>query len=250
MPLKSDLSEEAIWGPQNILITLAILLCYYHNYPFAPNVLIRNSPLAPRGVKRTLVGGMLKLGKGILQLLPYALWSGKYKRKGGRSQCFWKMKLSHSTSSVFLWHLCHSKYGYTPFSFLYLHIFLTHLRPSSRCSIFSILLTISCCLLLSHFHLTPLFTVTSHPCLFLLSLPASTSFAFSLPPHLQKQRAFSISAPLLQINDLICRNKQVSSTSALFTSPLQLLILQQHASERVEGKKREECWQICNDKYI
>lgn len=80
MPLKSDLSEEAIWGPQNILITLAILLCYYHNYPFAPDVLIRNSPLAPRGVKRTWVEGMLKLGKGISQLLPYALRSGKYKR--------------------------------------------------------------------------------------------------------------------------------------------------------------------------
>lgn len=80
MPLKSDLSEEAIWGPQNILITLAILLCYYHNYPFAPDVLIRNSPLAPRGVKPTWVGGMLKLGKGTSQLLPYALWSGKYRR--------------------------------------------------------------------------------------------------------------------------------------------------------------------------
>lgn len=88
MPLKSDLSEEAIWGPQNILITLAILLCYYHNYPFAPDVLIRNSPLGPRGVKGTWVGGMLKLGEGISQLLPYALWSGKYKREGGRSECY------------------------------------------------------------------------------------------------------------------------------------------------------------------
>lgn len=77
MPLKFDLSEEAIWGPQNILITPAILLCYYHNYPFAPDVLIRNSPLAPGGVKRTRVGGVLKLGEGISQLLPYALWSGK-----------------------------------------------------------------------------------------------------------------------------------------------------------------------------
>ena len=41
--LKSDQSTEAIWGPQNVLITLPILFCYYHNYPFAPNVLIRNS---------------------------------------------------------------------------------------------------------------------------------------------------------------------------------------------------------------
>lgn len=50
MLLKSDHFEEAIWGPQNVLITLAILLCYYHNYPFAPDVLIRNSTLGPSGL--------------------------------------------------------------------------------------------------------------------------------------------------------------------------------------------------------
>lgn len=122
MPLKSDLSEEAIWGPQNILISLAILLCYYHNYPFAPDVLIRNSPLAPRGVKRTWVGGMLKLGKGISQLLPYALWSSKYKREGGRSRCYWKMKLYHPTSLLCL--------SLTSLSFkVHLHPFLLPLTP-------------------------------------------------------------------------------------------------------------------------
>lgn len=83
MPLKHDLSEEVIWGPQNILITPLILLCYYHNYPFAPVVLIRNSPSAPRGGKRTWVGEgeNVELGKGISQLLPYALWSGRNKRE-------------------------------------------------------------------------------------------------------------------------------------------------------------------------
>lgn len=34
--LKAEPSEEAVLGPQNILITPAILWCYYHNYPLAP----------------------------------------------------------------------------------------------------------------------------------------------------------------------------------------------------------------------
>lgn len=102
MPLKTDLSEEAIWGPQNILITLAILLCYYHNYPFAPNVLIRNSPLTPQGVKRTWVRRKLKLAKGISQLLPYVLRRGMYGREGGHSLCYWKIQIYHFTSFDFL----------------------------------------------------------------------------------------------------------------------------------------------------
>lgn len=91
MLLKSDHFEEAIWGPQNVLITWAILLCYYHNYPFAPKVLIRNSSVAPPpppwggGVKRARAGGMLKLGKGVSQLLPYA--SERHVQKGRRTVC-------------------------------------------------------------------------------------------------------------------------------------------------------------------
>lgn len=75
-------------------------------------------------------------------------------------------------------------------------------------------LTISCRFpFFFHLHLTPLFAVTSrlrfsyppqpNASLHLLSLSLSV-FSSGGP--------FSISAPLLQINDLICCNKQVSST--------------------------------------
>lgn len=194
MPLKSDLSEEAIWGPQNILITLAILLCYYHNYPFAPDVLIRNSPLAPRGWKEPGLGGMLKLGKGISQLLPYAFWNGKYMRGGGCSQCYWNMKLSHPTSLLclsltslsFKVHLHPSLLPLIP----HLPILLTHLRPLHPSVLYlAFCLTISCDLLFSRlfFHLraTLLFPLNFN----ILASSSSAKFFSPSPPI-----AFSLSS--------------------------------------------------------
>lgn len=67
-------SKEAISEPQKILITCAILLCYYHNYPFALAILINVQWRAWRGGETwSRLEKKLKEGKGILQLLPYVI---------------------------------------------------------------------------------------------------------------------------------------------------------------------------------
>lgn len=76
-------------------------------------------------------------------------------------------------------------------------------------------------------------------------LPSISPF-LHLPPRLRQQRAFSISAPLLQINDLICRNKQVSSTLSPVRIPLLLQTLQQGAVQRVKGMlTNRQCDMYC-----
>lgn len=60
----------------------------------------------------------------------------------------------------------------------------------------------------------------------------------SLLPRLRQWRTFSISAQLLQINDLICRNKQVSSTLGPFaSSALSLSTFQKELNERERLQK-------------
>lgn len=221
MPLKSDPSEEAIWGPQHILITLAILLCYYHNYPFAPNVLIRNSPCAPRGWKERGLGECWNWVRVFyncsLMLFERDAWEED-------ATCFWNIKTFHFTFFDFLWYLCHLKYSHIPASFLlflYLYIVPTRLQPLHPSVLYlAFCLTISCCLLYSFPPLPPPLKSTLYCYLsssILISSPQMHPPIFpfcclSLLPRLQEWRTFSISAQLLQINDLICRNKQVSST--------------------------------------
>lgn len=80
-------------------------------------------------------------------------------------------------------------------------------------------LTISCCLLdallSSHLHLAPVFPVASHvqfhPSFFSRTSSPPSFPSCSLSHCLGRCWLFSITAPLLQINDLICGNKQVSS---------------------------------------
>lgn len=153
---------------------------------------------------------MLKLGKGISQLLPYAFWSGKYMRGGGCSQCYWNMKLSHPTSLLCL--------SLTSLSFkVYLHpsllpliphlpILLARLHPLHPSVLYlAFCLTISCHLLFSHlfFHLRLTLYRSSFPSIVISSpLPpqpnAFLHFLLQLPlsPHLQQCRTFSISALL------------------------------------------------------
>lgn len=120
-------------------------------------------------------------------------------------------------------------------SLLHLHISVTRLhlcRPSVLYLEF--FLTISCCLLYApfsfHLHLAPVFpaaspAVLTHPSFFCIF-----SLLLSLSHCLGRCRLFSISAPLLQINGLICRNKQVSSTPGVIPFPS----CPEHVTERAE----------------
>lgn len=127
-------------------------------------------------------------------------------------------------------------------SLLYLHLSVTRLhlcRPSVL--YLELFLTISCCLLYAppfsfYLHLAPVLLVASYlqfniP-LFLLQhmQPSMLSFCFFLSVCLGWCRLFSISAPLLQINDLICRNKQVSSTLGL----IPFASCPEHVTDRAE----------------
>ena len=158
------------------------------------------------------------------------------------------MKISHSTSL-----LCLSLTSLSFRAHLHPTLFppclplspcLSHPSPPPPplCSIFSISLNyLLGCLLFppsfSHLHLTLFVTISSD--LFPSPLFSQPNVSLHFPallylppsPHLLQQRAFSISAPLLQINDLICRNKQVSSTLSPVHFPLLLQTLQS-ASEK------------------
>lgn len=197
----------------------------------------------------------MKLGKGISQLLPYALRSSEYKREGGRGiERLYLLCLS-LTSLSFKVRRHPSLLTLMPLS-----PYLSHPSPPppSLCSIFSVLLNY---LMLPPFLLSflppplnssPRRYPSSFPSILISSplpplerIPPSPPCASSSSPRpptlprLQQRRAFSISAPLLQINDLICRNKQVSSTLSRVHFPPPLLTLQQHASERVQGREGE-----------
>lgn len=191
--------------------------------------------MCPSGVKRTWVGGTLKLGKGISQLLPYALGAGRV--RGGRHLCFWNVKTSYFT---FFWlslislsfkvqlHPC-----LLPLTHLSVYLSYPSPAPPSLCSIFSILLNYFMLPpLLLFFPLPPPLKSTLYCYLSSSILISSTQmhpppiFPFcclSLLPRLRQWRTFSISAQLLQINDLICRNKQASSTPGPFVSSVLLL---------------------------
>lgn len=162
---------------------------------------------------------MLKLGKSISQLLPYA---SECIRGTEDSLCYWMIKSYQFTSFDFLEYLCHSKHSYRSLSPSSPHIFLTRLHPLHLSVLYLALCLISQAAFFTSpfsFHLPSSFSCCLSSTHFNpLSSRANGSLHLPLPlylswPHcLWQWRAFSISAPLLQINDLICRNNQVSST--------------------------------------
>lgn len=159
------------------------------------------------------------------------LQSDTHRREGGQSVLLDDQKLAlHAVIQSTAPHLC--LLPLTPPS-----SYLCHPSPPlpTLCSIFRIFLNylllpslrplflppplsscLSCCL-------SP--AVLTHPSFFCIF-----SLLLSLSHCLGRCRLFSISAPLLQINGLICRNKQVSSTPGVIPFPS----CPEHVTERAE----------------